>query len=117
MGSKSEMASFKMMNEDFVKLDRFDGTNFTCWKDKLMFLLTSLKISYVLDLNLPKLPEPEPNEDAQRKVERKKCEEDEVVCRGHILNTFSNCLYDLFISIKSPREIWEALEFKYKTKK
>jgi hypothetical protein len=41
-----------------------------------------LKISYVLDPNLPKLPEPEPNEDAQKKVEHKKREEDEVVCRG-----------------------------------
>jgi hypothetical protein len=40
-----------------------------------------------------------------------------VVCRGHILNTLSDRLYDLFTSIKSPREIWEALEFKYKTEK
>jgi hypothetical protein len=117
MGLESDMTTFKMMNQDFVKLDRFDGTNFTRWKDKLMFLLTALKISYVLDPNLPKLREPEPDEDAQRKVERKKREEDEVVCRGHILNTLSNRLYDLFTSIKSPREIWEALEFKYKTEK
>jgi len=81
MGSESDMTTFKMMNQDFVKLDRFDETNFTRWKDKLMFLLTTLKISYVLDPNLPKLPEPETDEDAQRKVERKKREEDEVVCR------------------------------------
>jgi len=117
MGSESDMTILKMMNQDFVKLDRFDETNFTRWKDKLMFLLTTLKISYVLDPNLPKLPEPETDEDAQRKVERKKREEDEVVCRGHILNTLSDRLYDLFTSIKSPREIWEALEFKYKTEK
>jgi hypothetical protein len=68
MGLESDMTTFKMMNQDFVKLDRFDGTNFTHWKDKLMFLLTTLKISYVLDSNLPKLPEPEPDEDVQRKV-------------------------------------------------
>jgi hypothetical protein len=117
MGSESDMATFKMMNQDFVKLDRFDGTNFTRWKDKLMFLLTTLKISYVLDPDLPKLGEPEPDEDAHTKAEHKKREEDEVVCRGHILNTLSDRLYDLFTSIKSPREIWEALEFKYKTEK
>jgi hypothetical protein len=35
----------------------------------------------------------------------------------HILNTLSDRLYDLFTSIKSPREIWDALEFKYKTEK
>ncbi len=81
MRLESNMTTFKMMNQDFVKLDRFDGTNFTHWKDKLMFLLTALKISHILDPNLPKLPESEPDEDAQRNVERKKGEEDEVVCR------------------------------------
>jgi len=66
------MTTFIMMNQDFVKLDRFDWTDFTRWKDKLMFLLMALKISYVLDPNLPKLPELEPDEDAQRKVQHKK---------------------------------------------
>ena len=110
------MTTFKMMNQDFVKLDRFDGTNFTCWKDKLMFLLTALKIAYVLDPNLSKLPEPTDNDSDQHKAECKKRKEDEVVCMGHILNILSDCLYDLFTSMKSPKEIWEALEFKYKLK-
>uniref|UniRef100_A0A2N9J700 Zinc finger, CCHC-type n=1 Tax=Fagus sylvatica TaxID=28930 RepID=A0A2N9J700_FAGSY len=92
MGSESEMVTFKMMNQDFVKLDKFNGTNFTRWKDKLMFLLTALKIAYVLDLNLSKLPEPTDNDSDQLKAKRKKREEDEVVCRGHILNTLSDRL-------------------------
>uniref|UniRef100_A0A2N9FEG2 Zinc finger, CCHC-type n=1 Tax=Fagus sylvatica TaxID=28930 RepID=A0A2N9FEG2_FAGSY len=117
MGSKSEMMTFKMMNQDFMKLDRFDGTNFTLWKDKLMFLLTALKIAYVLDLNLSKLSEPIDNYSDQLKAECKKRKEDKVVCKGHILNTLSDRLYDLFTSMKSPKEIWEALEFKYKTEK
>ena len=117
MGSESEMATFKMMNQDFVKLDRFDRTNFTHWKDKLMFLLTALKIAYVLDPNLSKLPEPTDNDSDQLKAEHKKHEEDEVAWRGHILNTLSDRLYDLFTSMKSSKEIWEALEFKYKTEK
>jgi hypothetical protein len=68
MGLESDMVTFKMMNQEFVKLDRFDGTNFTHWKDKLMFLLMALKISYVLDPNMSKLLEPKPNEDAQIKA-------------------------------------------------
>ena len=105
MGSESEMVTFKMMNQDFVKLDRFDGTNFTCWKDKLMFLLTALKIAYVLDPNLSKLPKLIDNDSDQLKAERKKRKEDEVVCKGHILNTLYDRLYDLFTSMKSPKEI------------
>uniref|UniRef100_A0A2N9HKS3 Uncharacterized protein n=1 Tax=Fagus sylvatica TaxID=28930 RepID=A0A2N9HKS3_FAGSY len=44
-------------------------------------------------------------------------EEDELVCRGHILNTLSDRLYDLFTTMTSPKEIWKALETKYKTEK
>lgn len=40
-------ATFKVINQDFVKLGQYDGTNFTHWKDK-MFLRTALKIAYVL---------------------------------------------------------------------
>ena len=45
-----------------------------------MFLLTMLKISYILDPDLPKLGEPEPDEDAQIKAEHRKREKNEVVC-------------------------------------
>jgi len=38
--------------KNFVKLDRFDGTNFNRWKDKMMYLLTTLNVTYVLN---PKL--------------------------------------------------------------
>ena len=49
------------------------------------------------------------------KVQRKKQEEDELIC--NILNTLSDCLYDLYTSMKSPKDIWNALEAKYKTEK
>jgi len=105
------------MNQDFVKLDRFDGTNFTRWQDKMKFLLTALKIFYVLDPNLNPLSEPTPEDTDAIKASRKKREEDELICRGHILNTLSDQLYDLFTAIESSREIWNALEAKYKTEK
>ncbi|KAK3032647.1 hypothetical protein RJ639_036607 [Escallonia herrerae] len=44
------------MNQDLVKLDRFDGNNYARWKDKMMFLLIALRISYILDPEL--LPPP-----------------------------------------------------------
>ena len=42
---------------------------------------------------------------------------DELIGRGHILNTLLDHLYDLYTSMKSPKEIWNALEAKYKTEK
>ncbi|KAK3038207.1 hypothetical protein RJ639_029647 [Escallonia herrerae] len=111
------MAAFQVMNQDFMKLDRFDGTNFTRWRDKMMFLLTALKVQYVLDPNLPPLPEITDNDSDETKAARKKREEDELVCRGHILNALSDRLYDLFTSSKCPKEIWKALENKYNNEK
>ncbi|XP_020247984.1 uncharacterized protein LOC109825547 [Asparagus officinalis] len=137
-----ESESIKVMNQDMVKLDRFDGNNFSLWQDKMMFLLTALKISYILNPNLQPIEDPKPSADGKQpteeeieekdpkpsadgkqpteeeieeiKKQKAKREEDEVLCRGHILNTLSDRLYDLFTRIKSAREIWNALEFKYK---
>ncbi|XP_022897519.1 agamous-like MADS-box protein AGL80 [Olea europaea var. sylvestris] len=47
--SETTMTTIKLMNQDLIRLDRFDDTNFTQWQDKLKLLLTALKISYILD--------------------------------------------------------------------
>ncbi|KAK3006228.1 hypothetical protein RJ639_017187 [Escallonia herrerae] len=83
----------------------------------MMFLLTALKVQYVLDPNLPPLPEITDNDSEETKAARKKREEDELVCRGHILNALSDRLYDLFTLSKCPKEIWKALENKYNNEK
>ena len=106
-----------MLNHELVKLDRFDGTNFSRWKDKMKFLLTALRLFYVLDQNLIPFPTASDEDTDEIKAQRKKREEDELICRGHILNNLSNHLYDLYTSMKSPKEIWNALEAKYKTMK
>ena len=111
------MEAKAVMNQEFVKLDRFDGTNFTRWKDKMMFLLTALKISYILNPALADLSPPNSDEDEQTKKDRSKREEDELLCRGHILNNLSDRLYDLFTSVKTAKEIWSTLEFKYNNEK
>ena len=58
MENETANATIKLMNQDFVRLDRFDGANFTRWKDKLKFMLTALKIYYVLDPDLPPISQP-----------------------------------------------------------
>ena len=51
-------SSVRVAKDVKIQLERFDGTNKTRWMNKMMFLLTSLKIYYILDSNLPTLPEP-----------------------------------------------------------
>ncbi|KAG6484981.1 hypothetical protein ZIOFF_053506 [Zingiber officinale] len=81
------------------------GTNFNRWKDKLIFFLTALKVSYVFKLDLPAIPPPTNDDSEELRKQRAKREEDEVLCRDHILNTLSDMLYDLFMVAKNPREI------------
>ena len=85
----------------------------------MMFLLTALKISYILDPNLSEIPAPKDEDTEQLKADRKKREEDELLCRGYIVivNNLSDRLYDLFTSIKSVKEIWNSLEYKNNTEK
>ena len=72
----------KVMNQDFIKLDKLDGigANFNRWKDKLMFFLTTLKVAYVLNPDLPKIPAPKEGDSEELKKQWQKCEDDEVLC-------------------------------------
>ena len=101
--------TFKVMNQEFVKLDWFDGTNFTRWKGKMMFFFSVLNLANVLDPNstlIPNVAEDASKEEKESVAQlKKKCDEDTFACRGHILNTLSNKLYDLYISIQLPLEI------------
>lgn len=77
-------------------------------------MLTTLKIFYILNPNLKAIPEPTETNSEELKAERKKRQEDELICRGHILNALSDRLYDLYTNTSSGKEIWNALEYKYK---
>ena len=117
MDNKSDNMALKIINQDVYKLDKFDGSNFTRWKDKMHFMLTVLNVIYVLDPKLEPICEPSDKDSDNIVADRKKREEDELVCRGHILGTLSDHLHDLYTHIQSPKEIWEALEHKYTTEK
>ncbi|XP_027170587.1 uncharacterized protein LOC113770572 [Coffea eugenioides] len=83
----------------------------------MMFFLTTLKIAYVLDPSLPEIPAPKDDDSDEVKAQHKKREEDELLCKGHIMNTLSDRLHDLYTAVKLLKEIWNALEYKYNTMK
>nr|GEX30955.1 cytochrome P450 [Tanacetum cinerariifolium] len=74
---------FMDMTTKFDKLVKFEGQDFRRWQKKMHFLLTTLKVVYVLST-----PSPEWHEDETLETTRKrmKWENDDNICRGHILN-------------------------------
>ncbi|KAL7595055.1 hypothetical protein Lser_V15G28998 [Lactuca serriola] len=116
-------ASLHFMNQEFAKLDQFDGQNYTRWAEKVKFMLHVLKLSFVLDPKLTLIPEnPIPKEGesvdpaviAELEKQRILRRESEELCVGHIKNSLSDRLYDLYSPVKDPKELWNALELKYK---
>lgn len=52
VATKTNAAVFEVVNQDFVKLDQYDRTNFIHWQYTMTFILTTPKISCALDRNL-----------------------------------------------------------------
>ena len=99
MEGTSDVSALKMLNHELVKVDHYDGINFSRWTDKMKFLLTALKLFYVLDPNLMAFPIASDEDTNEIKVQRKKREEDELICRGHILNCERLCPQPIFIEM------------------
>ncbi|PWA68432.1 hypothetical protein CTI12_AA306820 [Artemisia annua] len=72
-----------------------DGMNFTRWKEKMNFLLTAFKVYYVLK---------GPQILLMTKEEQRKRDQDDTLCRGYILSTLTDRLYDLYTPMTSARE-------------
>ena len=96
------MATVKEMTTNFMKLDKFDGWNFRRWQKKMHFLLTTLNVVYVL--TTPKSEEREDGSLEQVRT-RAKWENDEYICRGHILNGMSDALFDTYQNVESAKEL------------
>ncbi|GJY31229.1 zinc finger, CCHC-type containing protein [Tanacetum coccineum] len=105
-----EGSTVKEMTTNFGKLDKFEGHDFRRWQKKMHFLLTTLKVVYVLTTLMPELIEDDTVEVIRR---RAKWENDDYICRGHILNGMSDPPFDIYHNVESAKELWDSLESKY----
>ena len=103
-------STIKEMTTKFGKLDKFQGQDFRRWQKKMHFMLTTLKVVHVLSTPIPEPREDESVEDIRR---RSKWENDDYICRGHILNGMSDPLFDIYQNVESAKELWDQLESKY----
>nr|KAJ0206517.1 hypothetical protein LSAT_V11C500250200 [Lactuca sativa] len=100
-------------NDKFEKLNEFEWQDFHRWQKKMKFLLTTLKVVYVLSTPMPVLPESVEDEPLEATRRRSKWENDDYICRGHILNGMSDSLFDIYQNFEYAKELWDSLESKY----
>ncbi|XP_057415332.1 uncharacterized protein LOC130710180 [Lotus japonicus] len=109
-GGSTGGSTVKEMTTNFGKLDKFQGQDFKRWQKKMHFMFTALKVVYVMSTPIPELLEDDTVENIRR---RSKWENDDYICRGHILNSMSDPLFDVYQNVESAKELWDCLEFKY----
>ncbi|KAD4888352.1 hypothetical protein E3N88_20425 [Mikania micrantha] len=102
--------STKEMTSKIDKLEKFEGQDFRRWQKKMHFLLTTLKVVYVLSTPIPEILE-DGNLEQIRK--RSKWENDNYICLGHILNGMCDALFDIYQNVETAKVLWDTLEAKY----
>ena len=95
------------------KPEKFNGTEFKRWQQKMLFYLTTLNLAYFLQEDAPTLKENETDRQAIATVEAWK--HADFLCRNYLLNGLNNTLYNVYCAFNTVRELWESLDKKYKT--
>ncbi|CAA7023934.1 unnamed protein product [Microthlaspi erraticum] len=96
--------------------DKFDGTNFKQWQQKMHFFLTTLNLAKYLVETKPQMPaEQEANPDPRVHMTLENWEQGDFLCRGYIQSRLVDQLFNVYSEVKTAKELWEALDKKYKT--
>ncbi|XP_024963832.1 uncharacterized protein LOC112504107 [Cynara cardunculus var. scolymus] len=121
VNEKGGMDQSNIMKNHMEKPEKFKGSDFYCWQQKMLFYLTTLHVSNVLTKDEPSPPigqdgaPPSQRQVAahQRAIDAWRTNEHN--CRNYILNALDDSLYDIYSTFGTTCEIWESLDSKYKT--
>ena len=94
------------------KLEKFNGTEFKRWQQKMLFYLATLNLVCFLQEAAPALKENETYRQVVAAVEAWK--HVDFLCRNYLLNGLDNTLYNVYCAFNTARELWESLDKKYK---
>ncbi|XP_048319455.1 uncharacterized protein LOC125418836 [Ziziphus jujuba] len=93
--------------------ENFDGANFKRWQQKMLFYLTTLGLTRFLTEDAPPSSE-ESDKETLMAVDVWK--NSDYLCRSYVLNSLPDVLFGVYWDMKSAKELWETLDWKYKTK-
>ena len=93
--------------------EKFNGQNFKRWQQKMFFYLTTLNLARFLTKDAPKPKEGET--DIQVSSAINAWHHYDFLCKNYVMNGLSDSLYNVYIRKKAAKELWESLDWKYKT--
>ena len=96
------------------KLQKFNGQNFKRWQKKMPFYLSTLGLVRFLTEDSPTKNDDE--QDRDYLIAREAQNNSDYLCRYYVMNYLSYSLYDVYSAKKLAKELWESLDWKYKTK-
>ncbi|XP_049348562.1 uncharacterized protein LOC125813121 [Solanum verrucosum] len=91
---------------------KFSGVDFKRWQQKMFFYLTTLSLQRFINENVPVMSDETPAE--ERFFVTETCTHSNFLCKNYILSGLQDDLYNVYNSLKTSKELWDALEKKYK---
>ncbi|XP_070026052.1 uncharacterized protein [Nicotiana sylvestris] len=95
------------------KLENFFGIDFKCWQQKMFFYLTTLCIKKFIKEDIPDLPDETLENESFLVIEA--WNHSDFLCKNYILRGLDDNLYNVYSGVETSKELWNALEKKYKT--
>ncbi|CAH9111398.1 unnamed protein product [Cuscuta europaea] len=95
------------------KPEKFNGLNFKRWQQKMLFYLTTLGLARFLTEDAPVATGGEVDAQSFNAVEAWK--HSDFLCRNYVFNGLHDALYDVYSKLATPKELWNALDHKYKS--
>ncbi|XP_024164443.1 uncharacterized protein LOC112171495 [Rosa chinensis] len=112
--------SGSVVKNHMEKPEKFKGSDFKRWQQKMLFYLTTLHVVDVLTTEAPKALLEGDGENVPTNAQKAENHwaivawaSNEFLCRNYILNALDDSLYDIYSSFKTARELWESLDNKY----
>ncbi|XP_060186796.1 uncharacterized protein LOC132616199 [Lycium barbarum] len=91
---------------------KFTGANFNGWQQRMFFWLTTLGMQKFTSEDPPVPATDMP--DNQKFMVTEAWKQADFLCKGYILSALEDDLYNVYSEIETSKELWSALEKKYK---